>query len=345
MREDSMSITTHMQAPQAPNTNAQAQLRADLLTNWDKAEISPEARKLAGQRVLLSGTSGQLGLWILRILLKAGAEVEALGFRTPLELAHKQLRFHIADLTRPSALDAMRAQGTMPETLIFCAPLWFLTPQLPALTAGGVRRIVAFSSTSMHAKATSAHTSEKALVTRLQEGEAAIHAWEKETGGKATILRPTMIYGVGLDRNVVAVARMLRKLHFFPIAMNAHGLRQPAHLADLADAVFRVLAEPRTAGKAYDLSGGEVLPYDQFVARIAALPDVGGRPCRVPLLAPMLDIAGYLLGKRDSLHGEIARRMGQDLAFSHDAAGEDFGYAPRRFLDAARQPEGLAFLA
>jgi nucleoside-diphosphate-sugar epimerase len=311
-----------------------AQRRHILLQSWQEASVPEAALALAGKRVLLTGSNAQLGVWALRQLLKAGAEVDAI-IRNPLKepLAHPNLHWHQADLTQENALQPLAEVRGLPPLVVFCAMLWLLPAQLPAMAAAGVRQVVAFSSTSLHVKAQSGSEKERALVARLQEAEAKAFAWAAEHGVTLTILRPTLIYGIGLDNNVNAVARVLRRLRFFPVALAANGLRQPVHVDDLTQAVFACLANPdAVAGKAYDLAGGEVLGYHAFVQRIAAIPGVGGMVLPVPFLACLLDIVGKLLGKSDVIHGEIVRRMRQNLVFSSHEAEQDFGYQPRGFL-------------
>jgi hypothetical protein len=56
-----------------------------------------------------------------------------------------------------------------------------------------------------------------------------------------TILRPTLIYGAGIDRSITPIVQRALRLRLFPIPL-AGGLRQPVHADDIARAV--VAASP-----------------------------------------------------------------------------------------------------
>ena len=76
-----------------------------------------------------------------------------------------------------------------------------------------------------------------------------------------TVLRPALIYGLGLDRNVTAAARFIRRWHCFPLGGPGKGLRQPVHADDLAAAALAALDLPAAEGQSFNLGGGETLSY------------------------------------------------------------------------------------
>ena len=155
-----------------------------------------------------------------------------------------------------------------------------------------------------------------------------------------TILRPTLTYGAGVDKNISAAARFIDRFGFYPISGPADGLRQPVHAEDLADAAVRVLATPTTAGQSYDLGGAETLVYREMIGRIF---DVLGRPRRlisIPLLGRMAGAWGRLSGNQ-TLTADVVTRMNRDLVFSNVAARQAFGYAPRAFLANGRADLGF----
>ena len=87
------------------------------------------------------------------------------------------------------------------------------------------------------------------------------------------LLRPTLIYGCGMDRNVSVLAGLAQRFGVVPLAGQAAGLRQPVHADDLARAAFDALGAVATHGRAYALPGGETLPYREMVARVCATLD------------------------------------------------------------------------
>lgn len=215
---------------------------------------------------------------------------------------------------------------------ISVAPIWVLPEYFSFLEACGVQRIVALSSTSRFTKAQSGDEREIATATRLAEAEERVRQWAESRGVEWVILRPTLIYGFGADRNVADIARFVRRFGVFPLLGDAAGLRQPVHALDVADACVAAL---RAAGanRAYNLSGGETLSYREMVERVFEA--LGMRPRVVSVPAGLLRAGAPLmrcLPRYRHVNLEMALRMNRDLVFDHSDAARDLGFAPRRFV-------------
>ena len=274
----------------------------------------------AGQ-VLVLGATGQIGRCLLRRLAAAGRPAIAVCRRPDPSLA-PSAEWLAGDLTRPIDLGNLK-----PAAVIHATGAWLLPPQLPMLRQSGVERLVCFSSTSMLAKVHSPSAAERGIAQRLASAEAAV----AKAGIPWTVLRPALIYGLGLDRNVTAAARFIRRWHCFPLGGAGRGLRQPVHADDLAAAALAALDLPAAEGRSFNLGGGETLSYRGMIERIFQV--LGQRPrfIRLPFLA-------YLPGGI----GAVAQRMEQDLAFDEGAFWTQAGLAPRRFLSAGRADLGEA---
>ncbi|NMQ26772.1 NAD-dependent epimerase/dehydratase family protein [Candidatus Accumulibacter phosphatis] len=215
---------------------------------------------------------------------------------------------------------------------ICVAPIWVLPDYFPLFEASGARRIVALSSTSRFTKVSSGDLLEAAVAARLIEAEARLRAWAEHRGVEWVILRPTLIYGLGQDKNIAEMMRFIRRFGFFPLLGEAIGLRQPIHAGDVAGACLAAVQAPRAANRAYNISGGETLSYRDMVARVfLAL----GRPARllaVPLWAFSLAVALLrCLPRYRHWSAAMAERMNGDLVFDHSDAVRDLAFAPRRF--------------
>jgi nucleoside-diphosphate-sugar epimerase len=215
------------------------------------------------------------------------------------------------------------------EQWICVAPIWVLPEHFTMLEAYGARRVVALSSTSRFTKDDSSDPEEQAIALRL----ARVQAWAASHGVEWIILRPTLIYGLGRDKNIAEITRFVRRFGFFPLFGKANGLRQPLHAQDVAGACIAALGSPAAANRAYNLSGAETLPYRDMVARIfSAL----GRPLRlltVPLFTFRFAVAILRLVPRyRNWSSAMAERMNRDLVFDHSEATRDFGFEPRPFV-------------
>lgn len=227
-----------------------------------------------------------------------------------------------ADIETPAGLAALPRA----ETVLSFSPIWLLPGALEALKAKGLRRLIAFSSTSVETKAGSPHPHEQAVVADLRRGEAAVQS----SGVQWTILRPTMIYAEGLDGNVSRLAALVRRLGVLPISGRGEGLRQPVHADDLAIAAIAALGAPAAVGQIYALAGGETLTYRTMCTRI--FEGLGKRPRILSLPQPLwqagLALASPILTGTTAQMGE---RMDRDLVFDDALARRDLDWSPRHF--------------
>jgi nucleoside-diphosphate-sugar epimerase len=269
--------------------------------------------------VLLLGASGQIGRCLLRRLAAARRPVIAVC-RLPLPALAPEAEWLTCDLVGPLDLGDRR-----PVAAIHATGAWLLPRHLPALAAAGVKRLVCFSSTSVLAKADSSSGAERRVARQLAEAETAVAA----SGFEWTILRPALVYGLGLDRNVAAAARFIRRWHWFPLAGPGAGLRQPVHADDLAAAAIAMLGAGDAIGGRFNLGGGETLSYRAMIERIFQMLDMPPRFLRLPLLA-------LLPGKI----GAMAARMEEDLAFDGGELWTRLDLAPRKFLAGGRRDLG-----
>jgi uncharacterized protein YbjT (DUF2867 family) len=281
---------------------------------------------MATGRVFVTGATSTIGSLLVPMLHERGVAVQALG-RTC--VAGENVFWHFLDLADKAAdVPAIEV-----EVLIHTASLWLLPGWLEKFHACGVRRVIAFSSTSRFTKHSSANPYELEVVNKLIAAEDHLEAECERLGMAWTIFRPTMIYGgAGGDRNVADIARLIRQFGFFPKFGQADGRRQPVHARDLALACVQALDTPASYSKAYNLSGGETLVYIDMVRRI--FETVGRKPVfvRIPIWAFRVAVRVARLHPRFShLTADMALRMQADLVFDHQDATRDFGYQPGRF--------------
>jgi nucleoside-diphosphate-sugar epimerase len=237
----------------------------------------------------------------------------------------------IFDLDHPDAFEP----GMQFSHVIMCSPIWLASDAVLARLAQlGMKRLVAFSSTSRLTKGESSEPAEREVVAQLAQGEGMITSFCASHGVAYTILRPTLIYDEGQDENVSRIASLIRKLGFFPVCGEASGLRQPVHARDLAHAAIQALPAKAAFNQAYNLSGGEALTYRAMVERIFR--GLGKTPLIVSL---PLEVWKFALTALDWLRPNktlkrnvnMVQRMNVDLWFDHAAASHDFGYAPGPF--------------
>ncbi|WP_431700425.1 NAD-dependent epimerase/dehydratase family protein [Pseudomonas sp. BR20] len=216
---------------------------------------------------------------------------------------------------------------------ICVAPIWALPQHFALLQACGARKVVALSSTSRFSKSHSVDSAERRLASLLGDAEARVEQWAQDHGVHWGILRPTLIYGQGRDKNISEIARFIRRFGFFPLLGGAMGLRQPVHAEDVASACMRALQAPKVRRHAYNLSGAETLPYREMVARVFTAQNRRPRLLTVPLWGFRITLLLLrVLPRYRHWSAAMAQRMNQDLVFEHTDAARDLGFAPRGFL-------------
>lgn len=275
------------------------------------------------RRALVFGGTGQIGRPLIERLRAGGWQVVALSRQTQLDADGLQwLR---------GDFDSMPALPARLDAIISCGPLdrfarWYGQSHVATV------RVIAFGSTSLATKQASTDPSERDLVKRLRGGEQTVFATAATVGAAATLLRPTLVYGVGRDASLSRIAQLAQRWHRFPLPRGAHGLRQPVHVDDLAAAAMACLDRPACQGQAYALPGGETLAYREMVARVLACLQPPARLVELPapLFALVLQVA-QLTGRARGLGGAAVGRMREDLVFDAGPAMRDFGYAPRAF--------------
>ncbi len=280
-------------------------------------------------RISVTGATSIVGHFLLPLLRNSPTPIRAISrssdpFITPKEQVSLQT-WHRVDLSKEVV------EFLEQETLIHLAPIWLL-PDLLDRAPIKPMRVIAFSSTSMFTKKDSPSKRDQLLVKKLQHAEHNSIQRCEALGIPWTILRPTMIYGGRLDKNISRIASFIQRYGFFLLPRQSAGLRMPVHAGDLATATLRILNNPCTANKEYNLGGGESLPYYELVTRIFSTLDKKPRIISVPFsyIATMLHIANafHLIADADT---EILRRMSEDLVFDHTLAVVDFDYSPRPF--------------
>lgn len=280
----------------------------------------------ASRRILVLGATSLVGRFALPRLVAAGFEVSAVS-RT----SHETM-VGVDWVRRDLADAATAAAAALPpaDAALSLSPIWLLPAALPALERAGVRRLIAFSSTSALTKAASPDCDERAVAARLSEGEAGTRAFCQARTIAWTVLRPTLIYAEGHDANVSRLAGLIDRFGAFPLAGEGRGLRQPVHADDLAAAALQALDRSEAHGRVYDLPGGETLTYRAMLVRI--FQGLGRRP-RILRVPPRLWRLGLRLGGPllPGVTAAMGERMDADLVFDGADARRDFGWSPRPF--------------
>ena len=288
-------------------------------------------------RVGVIGATGLIGECLLPLLVEKGYDVVAFSRKSSALRQPKKpnisWRYLLAgDLQKKEKI----------ANWIYLAPIWTLPQYFSLLLHYGVRRIVALSSTSRFTKEQSSDEAEKKIADKLAHSEQTLVEWAQKNNLSWTILRPTLIYGLGRDKNISVIIRFIRRFSFFPLLGQAQGLRQPVHARDVALACIAALSTKKAFNRSYNISGGETLTYREMVEKV--FQSLGKKP-HFLILPLWLFRAGIFtlrfLPRFRHWSAAMAERMTQNLVFDHDEAIRDFGFAPRKFELATEGLSGI----
>jgi nucleoside-diphosphate-sugar epimerase len=276
--------------------------------------------------VLVLGGSSQIGHFLLPRLLAGGEQVLALS-RQP-RAAHAAAGITWLQGELPAGMPSLPPLSA----IVSFGPLLALADWLAHCSPLDAPRVIATSSMSAESKRDSSVPAERAISRQLRDGETALAQACKRHDGCWTILRPTLVYGAGLDRSLSPIARRAMRTRLFPLPAGS-GMRQPVHADDIALAVMAALECPAAAGRIIPIGGGERLPAAEMFARVRrSLPQA-----TVPLPLP-----AWLLrwGRRAApwLRGPL-QRLELDLVADNDELQCLLGVQPRPF-----RPEPEAWL-
>jgi len=139
-----------------------------------------------------------------------------------------------------------------------------------AAAEAGAKRFVQVSAIGADAASPAQYGRTKAA------GEAAV----AEAFAGATIVRPSIVFGPEDDffNRFAALARVLPAL---PLIGFGRTRFQPVYVGDVAEAIARILDDPATAGRTYELGGPRVYSFADLMALV--LRETGRRRLLVPL--------------------------------------------------------------
>jgi len=271
------------------------------------------------------GASSLVGRSVLAQLAKSNAQVYAFSRSTEESISENIEWIKITP-------ELNQTRQLLITHWICVAPIWILADYLPLLQSYGSKRILALSSTSAISKQTSSEPLEIETAKRLQLGEQQLQQWAEKLDIEWLVLRPTLIYGFGEDKNISEITRFIKRFGFFPLLGPAVGLRMPVHAEDVAKACIASIFTANTANHIFHISGAETLTYRNMVERIFIT--LGKRTRFIPIPLSAFKLAVFclrLLPRYQHWSPVMAERMNKDLVFSHSKASQSFGYCPRAF--------------
>ncbi|MBT8061413.1 MAG: NAD-dependent dehydratase [Xanthomonadales bacterium] len=275
--------------------------------------------------VLLPGASGQIGIFAIPLLVASGFDVLAISRH---DKPAWYPGFEGVDWIMPA--DVSEQHYLSASHLLSCGPLKLAGVLVKR--SRGLRRVVAFSTSSVFSKQASGDRREREQIRDIISEERVLVRRCAEQGIALSIFRPTLVYGCGLDQNISMLARWIERFGFVPISRGASGLRQPVHAQDLARAAVKALEHEPALALDSPLCGGCTISYHDMVSGVFNA--LGRAPRFVHLPERLMVGLTYLFQPIPGLGAvrpEMIRRQARDLVFDDSTAREALDYSPRPF--------------
>ena len=292
------------------------------------------------ETVLVTGATAQVGVFALPALLTAGYPVLALSRQAPLGPgksigpgASRLIWLHPDSVLESGGGSEVAGQiGRLGEVdvLLSCGPVELAARVVSACS--NLRRVVCISTSSVYTKQNSPERGERKLIDGIMQAERRLSQSCEERGITLGLLRPTLIYGCGLDQNVSRIARLILRFHFFPLAGEARGLRQPVHAADLATLALKLVQAENLQSLESPVSGGNVLTYRQMVEHVFAACGFAPRTISITpsLLVGFFKAFAWLPAMR-GVNSGFFLRQNLDQVFDDGKLRELVNFNPRPF--------------
>lgn len=278
--------------------------------------------------LLVTGITGHTGKFFLRQLVennyngKIRCLVRNNSNTKGLEESGLNIELVIGDLNDASCISRIM-KGV--NTVLHIYHIRHSIEIVKSAIANAVERVILVHTTGVYSKYKRASAGYKRIeseVLKITEGNISM-----------TVVRPTMIYGNMRDGNMSVFIRLIDKMMIFPLIDGGKALIQPVNGRDLGKAYYDVLIRPRqTANKEYNLSGEKAMSIREILDVIRKY--LNTNTIFVPIPMSISILISYFLkiitfGKCDIV--EKVLRMGEDRAFDHNLATEDFNYSPMSF--------------
>ena len=270
--------------------------------------------------IAVIGATGYVGSFLLPRLVARDEEVRCLvrPGTDAVALARIGAEITRGDLEKPTEVAAALHDA---RVVLHLAHIRY-APVVLASVGVGVERLVLVSSLRRFSNVADAS------VDAVAAGEDAVLA----SALPWVLMRPSMIYGPGDDRNISRLAARLRRRCTLPIPGGGRHLHQPVHVDDVVAALLAAAEVQGIERRSYALAGAAPLAYNELVDAVGAAVGVVPRKIHLPVWLVLwgLAILGWF-GLGTGIGRSQVLRLQEDKDYSIASAQSDLGYAPLAF--------------
>ena len=287
----------------------------------------------AGVTVLLSGATSQIGVFVLPMLLKEAFSVIALSRKiensTSVDNSTSggSLRWF-----NPNTLSSEYSETLLTKVgfLVSCGPIEVAVELLKLCP--NIKGLICLSTSSVYTKVNSTAEKERHQIEAILSAEKKLKSLTQVQNIPLLLLRPTLIYGCGLDENVTRLASLIKRCRFLPVAGKASGLRNPVHAEDLASLIMNALHSSPLPNLTSPVCGGGELSYRQMAAQVFKAAGIKPRILSIPVgfllfISSILQVLPINIG----VSRETILRQNRDQVFDDTELRKSLNFDPRGF--------------
>ena len=239
---------------------------------------------MTNQTILITGSGGKIGRYLLNELKNKGYLLRALFHKSELVPENKSIDFFKGDLLNPeSCAEALKGVSTVIHaagiTHTNNKDLYYrinssATRQLLKLCRTyGVKRFIFLSTRAISADG--GHYSRSKIMAEK---------YVQESGLNWVILRLGEIYGTESNRGIDALISRIDRFTFIPVPGNGQYTLMPIYIRDAVSSIVKVLENEYINNRTYTIAGPEVISYDALIDRILAVKGTKKIKIRVPII-------------------------------------------------------------
>jgi nucleoside-diphosphate-sugar epimerase len=152
------------------------------------------------------------------------------------------------------------------------------------------------------------------------EAEIGLYCIAKETGMEVVIIRPPLVYGIGVKANFVSMIRLIKK--GIPLPLGAiHNRRSFVYVGNLVSLIMCCIIHPAAANQTFLVSDDYDLSTTELIKRCAS--SLGVKARLLPVPQAWIKFFALLIGRHD-----LAKRLCGNLQADISKAKKLLGWSP-----------------
>ena len=314
--------------------------------------------------VLVTGATGALGPCIVKVLDELGYRIRTLSIDEPSDgLFPRDVEVRIGDVT--NVQDVRSAMDGIDAVIHLVALLHIVNPPPEmrekferinvggtatvveaAISAGGVKRIVLFSTIAVYGQANGQVLNEQSpphpetfyAHTKLSAERLVLNARGADGQPLGTVLRLGAVYGSRIKGNYERLIHALAHHRFIPIG-NGFNRRTLVYDKDVGSAAVLAVTHPNAAGRIFNVTDCKFHPLNEIIKSICSALD--RKPPRLSLpagltgvLVGIVEKGSRSIGLKPPVTREMIDKYTEDIAVDGSLIQKELGFMPQYDLKA-----------